>query len=420
VRGIVAALSLLNLTAVAAAAQTNDPSPTVTASVATRAPYLQRGDQVEKRYAVYRERLERFFGVLGQRLKDEAPELLPRIARPADVPYGYQILPNLLPNPPRQAGRSRVVLSPFSWNRTDSMIDRGSESLATVEARLARMELVDKGERRREYDAITDEYRKLEAGQKLMVSTIAYNRLWQGEIARQTQFYREARVLQGIALAWQRVLDSLSTSEGRVRTDLTHRADSLFRRIDEAIKKLPTPDFVRVNHSTSQRWVVSLPVFTDITDSVFVERVRGAVQDAWHVRDGDDEFVLILEIHRVPLAELYPPGDAPRAGAHIDIARHIARFPPSGVVLTTGGNNIYATGRSIILGPHAIPVSALAHEFGHMLGFKDGYFRSYDDQGADGYRVLEVILDPENVVAAPENGRVRREHFEQVLRDKLQ
>jgi hypothetical protein len=31
-----------------------------------------------------------------------------------------------------------------------------------------------------------------------------------------------------------------------------------------------------------------------------------------------------------------------------------------------------------------------------------------------------VILDPESVVAAPENSSVRREHFEQVLRDKLQ
>jgi hypothetical protein len=420
VRAIGAALSLLTLTAVAAAAQAKDPSPTVTASVATRAPYLQRGDEVEKRYAMYRERLESFFGVLGQRLKDEAPELLPKIAPPADVPYGYQILPNLLPNPPRRAGPSRVVLSPFSWSRTDSMIDRGSESLATVEARLARMELVDNAERRREYDAITDEYRKLEAGQKLMVSTIAYNRLWQSEIARQPEFYREARVLQDVALTRQRILDSLSTSEGRVREDLMRRADSLSRRIAEAIKKLPTPDFIRVNHPTSQRWVVWLPVFTDITDSLFVERVRGAVQDAWHVRDGDDEFVLILEIHRVPLAELYAAGDAPRAGAHIDIGRHIARFPPGGVVLTTGANGIYATGRSVILGPHAIPASALAHEFGHMLGFKDGYFRSYQDFGADGYQILEVILDPESVVAAPENGSVRREHFEQVLRDKLQ
>jgi hypothetical protein len=176
---------------------------------------------------VYRERLERFFGVLGQRLKDEAPELLPKIAPPADVPYGYQILPNLLPNPPRRAGQSRVVLSPFSWSRTDSMIDRGSESLATVEARLARMELVDNAERRREYDAITDEYRKLEAGQKLMVSTIAYNRLWQSEIARQPEFYREARVLQDVALTRQRILDSLSTSEGRVREDLMRRRLSL-------------------------------------------------------------------------------------------------------------------------------------------------------------------------------------------------
>jgi hypothetical protein len=53
-----------------------------------------------------------------------------------------------------------------------------------------------------------------------------------------------------------------------------------------------------------------------------------------------------------------------------------------------------------------------------MLGFKDGYFRGYRDQGSDGYEVLEVILDPDEVVCAPEHGRVRRQHFEQVLDEK--
>lgn len=58
------------------------------------------------------------------------------------------------------------------------------------------------------------------------------------------------------------------------------------------------------------------------------------------------------------------------------------------------------------------------HQFGHMLGFKDGYFRSYQDLGADGYAVLKVILSPENIAGVPQNGRVSREHFEQLIREK--
>jgi len=37
------------------------------------------------------------------------------------------------------------------------------------------------------------------------------------------------------------------------------------------------------------------------------------------------------------------------------------------------------------------------HQFGHMLGFKDGCFRSYQGLGADGYAVLKVILSSENI-----------------------
>jgi len=417
-RRIRAALSLANLIAVVAAGQSNSPPSTVTTPVATLAPYLQRGDEVERRYGIHRQQLERFFKALDQRFENEAPELRSKLAPPTPVAFGYQILPVLLPTPVWRPRPSRVILSPYSWSRTDSMIDRGRADLALLEKRLQNAELVNGGDRRREYGVIADGYRKLVAGQKLMASTIGYNRLWQGEIARQPQFYMNARALQDAALTRQLILDSLSTSDARLRPDIARRADSLSKRIEEAIRKLPTPDFVRVERPPPHRWVVTVPVFTDITDSAFVDRVRSGVQDAWHVRYRDDEFILVLEIHQIPPAQLYPRGDAPAAGAHIDVATHVTRFPPGGVVLTTGGNSIYATGRSIIVGPHAIPASAIAHEFGHMLGFKDGYFRSYRDRGADGYEVLEVILDPENVVAAPENGRVRREHFEQVLRDK--
>jgi hypothetical protein len=419
VNRIRAALLLIALDAVAGQAQVQGPVGAVY-TPAPRPPYLQRGVEVEKRYGAHREKLQEFFGALSERVRSEAPDLLTKITPPSDVPYGYQILPTLLPMPVWRPRPSRVTLSPFSWSRTDSLIDRDRAKLALLEGRLPAIEKMNGEDRRLEYVAIADEYKKLIAGQKFIASLIAYNRQWQAQIARAPQFYKEMRDLQDVALARQRILDSLLTGKAGARENLRRRADSLSARLDTALKKLPTPAFVRVSHPTAHKWVVSVPVFTDIADSVFVERFRSAVQDAWHVRDGDDEFMVTLDLHRVPIAALYPKGDAPDVGAHINIADHVARFPPGGVIVTTGGNGIYSTGRSIIVGPHAIAPSALSHEFGHMLGFKDGYFRSYQDGGADGYRVLEVILDSENVIAAPENGRVRRAHFEQVLRDTAQ
>ena len=43
---------------------------------------------------------------------------------------------------------------------------------------------------------------------------------------------------------------------------------------------------------------------------------------------------------------------------------------------------------------------------------------SYQDAGADGYQILEVILDPLRVVAAPEHGYVRLERFVQIIAER--
>jgi len=57
----------------------------------------------------------------------------------------------------------------------------------------------------------------------------------------------------------------------------------------------------------------------------------------------------------------------------------------------------------------------LAHEFGHILGFTDRYIRGYKDLAGDGFEVLEVVADPDDIMAVPSSGSVLLRHFELLL-----
>ena len=383
----------------------------------TTAAYVRRGNAVEVRYNSYRLELERFFNSLNARVEREAPDLRAKLVPPAAVPYGYQILPTLLAEATWTPKPARIVLSPFSWPRTESLIDRDAPRLRTLRMRLSDSTRTSAADRRADDEFAVTEYVALLGAQRLMAGQIQYNRLWQAEVSRNPAFYQKAKALQDAALERQTLRDSLAVVDDRSAYRRA-RADSLTRLLDDALRKLPTPDFVRVSHPEAHRWVVTVPVYTDIDDTLFIDRFRVAIEGAWHVHVGPDDYAVALEMHRVTAARLYASAKPPTLGDHINIADHIGRFPPDGAVLTTGANTIYSIGRSILVGPHAVGPSALIHEFGHVLGFKDGYFRSYRDLGPDGYEIIEVILDPESVVAAPEHGRVRREHFEQILAEK--
>ena len=411
--------SLFLLIAPSAAAQSAGTPSATTIPATVRAPYLQRGDEVEQRYETHRRRLEDFFRVLSARIEQDAPDLRQKLEPPAPVPFGYQILPNLLADPLPQSQRSRIVLSPFSWPRTDSIIAKGNDRLILLESKLDSTSRLKGDDRRHAYESLADEYRKLVDGQKFMENLIQYNRLWQSEIARLQNDYKKNNSLREAALGSQALLDSIARGDEQFANAARTRIEIFSRQIDSAIRKTPTPVFIRAEHQTDRSWIVTVPVYTDIADSAFITRAKDAIESGWHVHDGDDDFSVILDIRRIQPPQLYAGVAVPSNGEHIDVATHVKRFPQDGVVLTTGANSTYVLGQSIILGPHAIPRKTLVHEFGHMLGFKDGYFRSYYDLGENGFNVVEVILDPDEIVAAPEKGKATRQHFEQIFREKL-
>jgi len=169
-------------------------------------------------------------------------------------------------------------------------------------------------------------------------------------------------------------------------------------------------------HPEPDRWELLVTLYTDIQDSAFIEGCKEAIENRWHVRSEGQEFRVKLSIKTLQPADLYPSGDIPKHGAHINVVRHVARFPKDGGVLTTGAQSTYAIPRRFVaLAPAEISTTTIAHEFGHILGFVDYYFRGYRDLGKDGYKIIEVVPDHSDIMSAPGSGQVLRAHFEQIL-----
>ena len=387
-------------------------------------PWAARGDEVEAADKAYEDRLERFHKTLTERIKEEAPELLPQAQQetPKPVDHGYQLLPKLLPNVAPPSPLPRAEVRAYSWPWTRTKIAREAEKLDSLEADFARARTAPAPERRARYKKILDAYAALPTGQVEIDSHIQYNRLWQASIAANRALYDRQTRLEGDVLERQKIRDELAAGKpgGRGGDSLRGREEALAREIHGATDEVVPPAFVVVEHPGPHAWIVRVPFITDIEDENFLRAFSRAVEESWRVTDGEDEYRAEVSFQRISTRRLYEGNAAPpKTGDPIDIAKHLALFPKGYAVLTTGATltNVDAV-RCIVIGTNEIKPHDLAHEFGHILGFKDVYFRGYKDLGGDGFEVQEIIAEPGDIMGAPGWGPVRKEHFARLIAAK--
>jgi hypothetical protein len=358
-----------------------------------RPAYAREGDRIEQEFLEHRDRLVTFFSTLRS-LMDQQPAsvnlALPRLEsqdRPASATprFGYGVLPRISDS--GAGGTPPVSVFSYSWPITDGYIAGERVKLDQAEARLRLAETITGDAKAPVIASLVSEYRTLLANHRTIDQYIQYNQFWQRSIAQDRPRFDQLT----------KIYDLMKSDE----PDIT-------RAIREVLGKPEVPRFLKVDRSLQGQVLVRVPVYTDIQDEEFLARAKNTIEQLWQVQDGDVTYALKVDFRRVdPLAQ---PGD------RVDARELAGRFPPDGAVLTTGAQTTYSlVGRYLALGPGDLSARTLAHEFGHVLGFRDGYIRGYRDLGDQGFEILELTSVFDDIMSAPREGHVQAAHFKLLI-----
>jgi len=358
--------------------------------------YVREGDRVEQEFRAYRDRLETLHASLQTTIERDAPALLPELreAPPQPVIYGYQFLPRIVDNAPPSS--RRVTSFAYSWPITRGYIDgegikldRTEEEmrLATRATGLAKNALLL---------SLISSYKSLVDNQRVIDQYIQYNRLWQRTIAENRPRYDELT----------KVYNMLQTADANT-------AAAIRQVLGQPL--VPTAISV-VADEVNHRITLQVPVYTDIENDGYLALAKSVIESVWLARDAESTYSVEVEFRKISTAELYEGEKAPERGAHFEVGAHAARFPTGGLVLTTGAEMTNAVvKRYVALGPGDVFMRTLAHEFGHLLGFPDGYVRGYKDLGEMGIEIEELTTVFDDIMSAPRDGTVLPAHFKMIL-----
>ncbi|HEY1236283.1 MAG TPA: hypothetical protein VGH22_23085 [Candidatus Binatia bacterium] len=393
--------------------------------------YIRRGNEIQTEFQSYSDSLADYFQRLSAALQSDAPELVAAVRAPEEKAPGYRILPRWTrDNDPKTTA---LMHSGYSWPWTERLIRGARDRLADLEMQLRLSQALDSARRRAALEQLARDYPEVSDNLANLEAHVQYNRFWQSVIAAdraryddETLLYRDVvtreqvrdelryfdHVVGNAPLALQSALGMLSFAA--FRRSLQEREALLSKRIDSALGPITTPPFVTLERRAHE-WIFRVPLYTDIEDRIFVAAAKRMIEGFWHRTENGNTYRVAIDVSFLPTDVLYAESKKPTPGKPLDLTKHLRHFPADAAILTTGALTTHVETNAVVLGPQAISPRVLAHEFGHILGFKDRYIRGYRDLGKDGFEVLEAIADPHDIMGVPATGAVLAAHFHSLI-----
>ena len=360
--------------------------------------YMRAGDRVEQQLRDHRAELNQFLDGLRQVIVQystpaQAKPLLQQLQDTPPEPgiFGYQMLPQIT-SP--QLSPKPVTSFSYSWAITEGYISGERAKLARTLAKVKRLNEAAPVSRPTLLSGLVRDYRELVSNHRTIDQYIQYNRFWQRSIALDRSRF-----------------DQLTALYEQMRSGDSDTSDA----IRKVLGTPRAPDFIRVERSGNST-VLRIPVNTDIQNPAYIAQVENVVEKFWTASDDSGHYSVDLQFRILSPDRVYAGSTAPQVGARVDISSHAARFPNGAGILTTGAEFTHASvGRYVALGPGALAPRTLAHEFGHLFGFTDGYIRGYRDLGEEGFEILELTSFFDDIMSAPREGNVQATHFRLLL-----
>jgi hypothetical protein len=265
------------------------------------------------------------------------------------------ITPDPKKTPPLKAAR-------FSWPLTLKLIRSNSVLISKLETQLVKIQ--------RQRETLADKERDPVSNQGLALIV----RLW-----------AEIRENSALIAARIRYLEtwnlSLPLNEPTTReTPISPMGRSFYK---------PTRD--KKSQTNPMPWLsergdtVVLQVTTDIQDEQFLSDWRAAIEIHWNQSPWAKRThkKIIIELEQIDIDHEFKNNSR-------TLEEHLSHhFQKDRAILTTGGKSLVVYGRAMVLSPGKIRLRTLAHEIGHLLGFRDCYYRTLESWGPFGTAVLE-------------------------------